>query len=318
MLRNGVENIFWGILVSTVLFGITIVQGWLYLHNNNDKWPLRVLVVCLILLDLATVISNAELAHHFFISSFGNPNTFLVTPRWANLESFLTDITNAAIQIFFAYRVYLLSKNKFATALIVLTALGSCAAGLAMSADSTANASVTNFSTTRMKIEVGLFTGLSAISDIISTFMLTRFLTGAETGVRRTRAVLHRLVVYVVTRGFLVTAFQIANCIVYLIDPGSLNWMAIQLCLARIYVITMVAMLNARPELQVRIRDDITASGGMVFASNEETEVSGSSGTKISSRLGGRALDLEAGSFEFRELKAPSNKSPDRDVVVTQ
>ena len=26
------------------LLGITLVQGWIYVHNNNDKWHLRLLV----------------------------------------------------------------------------------------------------------------------------------------------------------------------------------------------------------------------------------------------------------------------------------
>jgi hypothetical protein len=31
-------------MVKISLSGITIVQGWIYFNNNNDKWHLRLLV----------------------------------------------------------------------------------------------------------------------------------------------------------------------------------------------------------------------------------------------------------------------------------
>ncbi|KAF9458951.1 hypothetical protein BDZ94DRAFT_1269272 [Collybia nuda] len=35
---------FWGVLVSIGLFGINIVQGWIYINTNDDKWYLRLFV----------------------------------------------------------------------------------------------------------------------------------------------------------------------------------------------------------------------------------------------------------------------------------
>ncbi|KAF8240187.1 hypothetical protein L208DRAFT_852826 [Tricholoma matsutake] len=46
-ITSGVDGLYWGVLVSTMLSGITVTQGWTYAHNNNDKWYLRLLVAVL-------------------------------------------------------------------------------------------------------------------------------------------------------------------------------------------------------------------------------------------------------------------------------
>ncbi|THU86455.1 hypothetical protein K435DRAFT_868281 [Dendrothele bispora CBS 962.96] len=71
-LSEAIDGFFYGNIIAAVLFGITIVQAWIYANSNTDKWPLRLLVAILVLLDFATTCLNAQILHHYLVSNFGN------------------------------------------------------------------------------------------------------------------------------------------------------------------------------------------------------------------------------------------------------
>ncbi|KAL0571857.1 hypothetical protein V5O48_010110 [Marasmius crinis-equi] len=68
------------------------------------------------------------------------------------------------------------------------------------------------------------------------------------TGFRSTRtdAALYRLLQYTVVRGILVTVIQIILVALYLSQFERNNWVVLQNAISKIYVITMLAMLNSR------------------------------------------------------------------------
>uniref|UniRef100_A0A0W0G635 Uncharacterized protein n=1 Tax=Moniliophthora roreri TaxID=221103 RepID=A0A0W0G635_MONRR len=39
---------YYGVFVSTILCGVTIVQAWIYGNDNKDRWHLRLLVAVLV------------------------------------------------------------------------------------------------------------------------------------------------------------------------------------------------------------------------------------------------------------------------------
>lgn len=253
------ESPFWGVLISICMFGITIVQGWIYLHTNNDKWPLRLLVTTLVFLDLSTTILVALMAHYYYLEHYGEPLVLLTIPLFVGVESFLTTIVAFLVQLFFASRVYLLGTvnriNISASIVIVSTALAAFVSGLLMSYDVSRIQSVVVFTLPRMEVEVTCFTGLTALADIITTFMLSWTVLSSRSSVKSITTVsisrvLRKLLIFMVTRGFLVSVVQTMTLILYIIFPDQLYWSAFHYFLSRVYVITMVSMLNARKSLQ--------------------------------------------------------------------
>jgi hypothetical protein len=47
---------------------------------------------------------------------------------------------------------------------------------------------------------------------------------------------------FIITRGFLVSALQTVTMITYVVNPQALHWAGTHFCLSRVYVITMLAM----------------------------------------------------------------------------
>ncbi|KAF8069878.1 hypothetical protein FPV67DRAFT_990519 [Lyophyllum atratum] len=63
-----VNGISFGYVVSAVLLGITILQGWIYFHNNHDKWTIRTFIAVLITLDIAETCCSTQIIHYYLIS----------------------------------------------------------------------------------------------------------------------------------------------------------------------------------------------------------------------------------------------------------
>ncbi|THV01208.1 hypothetical protein K435DRAFT_793550 [Dendrothele bispora CBS 962.96] len=211
---------FYGSFIASVLFGITIVQAWIYINTNTDKWPLRSLV-----------------------TNFGDIEII------------------AIITTFFAYRVWQLQKfHWIVPVLIVLCAGGGAAAGIASTVGEFQNNVVTVFEGSKQKFEVGWNSSLSALSDIIATVTLSWSFKSAKTGIKRTDTLLQKLLQYTVTRGLFVSVIQTLLVITF---PDKLWWTPFHLSLSKVYVITMIAMLNSRKALRAQANFDgvITDTG---------------------------------------------------------
>jgi len=148
--------------------------------------------------------------------------------------------------------------------LIIIPAIGAVAAGIATVVGEFQDASLTNFLAVRPKLEVGLDAGLASFSDLVATTALCWSFNSVQTGIKRTDTLLQKLFQYTVTRGLFVTINQTVFLILFLVKPEKLWWMPFHLSLSKVYVITMVAMLNSRQSL----RNNSSASNGIITDSD--------------------------------------------------
>ena len=64
----------------------------------------------------------------------------------------------------------------------------------------------------------------ATMSDAITTVALSTSFVKAQTGIRRTDRILQKLLLFVVTRGMLVSVVQVAMIILCLVQPEELYW----------------------------------------------------------------------------------------------
>uniref|UniRef100_A0A0W0FTH2 Transmembrane protein n=1 Tax=Moniliophthora roreri TaxID=221103 RepID=A0A0W0FTH2_MONRR len=104
------DALYYGFVVTSILFGITIVQVWVYILSNNDPWPLRLLVAILFLGDLSTTILINNLIHDLLIVHFGDLLQFTVVPSVVVAELIVTGLIVCTMELFFASRIYMLGR----------------------------------------------------------------------------------------------------------------------------------------------------------------------------------------------------------------
>lgn len=245
------DGLFYGFVLSTAFLGISVVQGWLYLNNNNDKWPLRTVVFLLLAMDFATTVLSTQAFHHYAIANFGNLELIQrVTPS-LDIEFCVSIVVVLVVEVFFASRILQLNPGKYIVpGLTVLTAVLAAIFSTVGAVELFKNATPAGFAEKNIEIQVTLSNGLSAISDILATVSLSVSFFKAKTGIKRTDTILQSLFLFVVTRGVLVTVVQLLILILYVAGPSKLWWLPLHLLVTKVYAITMLSMLNARPALR--------------------------------------------------------------------
>jgi len=212
------------------------------------------------------------------------------------------------VEVFFASRVWLLKQFHWTVPLvIILSALGAAAAGLATVVTQFQNPALVFIGTdTRPRVEIGFDSILSAFSDIVVTTALCWAFARSQTGIKRTDTLLQKLFQYTVTRGLFVSLDQTIFVIIYLIKPEKLWWMPFHLSFSKVYVITMVAMLNSRDSL----RNDLD-SGAVITDSDMRRVTDGTSRTTIVNRSGAENEDTASKPFTVSAVFGNSTKKQD-------
>ncbi|KAF4618906.1 hypothetical protein D9613_010116 [Agrocybe pediades] len=243
-ISKAVDGVFVGYVASTILLGITILQAWNYAQTNRDGWKLRSFVALLVILDTSAAIANTVMVEHF-----GNFLLLGTVIKPVLVEFSFTVIVIFLVQLFFATRVYLLNPGKYWLA-------GGIAFGSLLAFVSTIytigaevrHTGIQDFKRPGINVSAIVHQVLIILVDGCITIVLSwNFIKArSQSQVKRTQGILQTLLTFVVARGLLITLTDTAFLILWLINDTNLNWMPIHLSLSKIYVISMIALLNAR------------------------------------------------------------------------
>ncbi|ESK94334.1 hypothetical protein Moror_8199 [Moniliophthora roreri MCA 2997] len=305
------------------LLGVILVQAWAYFNNNNDRWDLRALVnffpftiyvvlsaqtgqvASLVIMDIVITVMNSVEMHYVQISNFGDLIALQSKKPFSYQMStvVVTVMITFLVQIFFATRVLVLNRvHRVVPLFIILCAIGACVPGMMVGVGGLVHWDLQVLTTTKAKIQLGLYCGFAALGDLAVTVALLWSFRHSRTGFKKTDGLLQKLLQYTVTRGVLMTLLQSCLLIVYLSQPGSLSWTALYYCESKLYVITMLAMLNSRASLRGDNPAVVTVSSGAIQTTQ--------SGTNPSQDTAGSSTnDLEAGYV----LKSFTPRNPNFD-----
>ncbi|KAH7920451.1 hypothetical protein BV22DRAFT_802167 [Leucogyrophana mollusca] len=241
---------FWGSFLGTALVGTTIMQGYTYYARSNDRWTLQLLVAVLLFLDISTTALMAATVYHYFIQNFGNFETFGNIPKSWILENAITSLITCIAQVFFASRIYMVTRQYAIFAPYdkivpgVFFALGSLATA-GVKTKYIATLSVFSLASAEMQIAYSIEEACAVVSDILSTISMCYILASARGRVPK-KSRLRRLFFFILNRGILVTLVQIGMLVAFLGDPLFLYWIPFHTCKGKLYTNTLLAMLNSR------------------------------------------------------------------------
>ncbi|KAF8236138.1 hypothetical protein L208DRAFT_1391252 [Tricholoma matsutake] len=246
-ITSHMDAVYWGVLVSTMLMGITMCQGWIYANNNNDKWHLRLLVAVLILMDFAVTFLSCSDLHQHLISDFGNSVALYMILPVNVATTILTGIVAYLSELFFASRIYILDKSStWAAAIAGLSATVSFVFLMLPMNALQREPWFSTLSSSDTKLYIGISLAFTVVAVTTVTAVLLMKLSSAHTSIKITRKILQRLHLFIVTRGLLVMLNAIVYLLVFEIQPHTLYWLPFLYFSSKLHVISMVSMLNAR------------------------------------------------------------------------
>lgn len=255
------DGLYYGYALSTALFGITIVQAWNYFNANADGWLMRSLVAFLVAMDAAVTGVNTQILHHYLVDNFGNTDQIQIIIYSFDAEVMMTAVVVLIVELFFVVRIYKLnSQNWLVPAVITVLALGSFGSCTAFAVAQIQDDSFLGLSKKDRVGTISAFNGSAALADILITVALSWNLSQSRSGISRTNNVIQKMLTYTINRGVLVTVTQTLTLIMYSVEQTNLHWMPTHLSINKVYVITMLAILNTRPALREQLNSAVTES----------------------------------------------------------
>ncbi|KAH7906800.1 hypothetical protein BJ138DRAFT_578752 [Hygrophoropsis aurantiaca] len=175
-----------GLFVAMVLFGCSIVQGYLYFSTfRKDPLVFKAMVAATLALESAYIISVASCVWTMTISSVNDPSLLLVYPIGAELGLVFTIFISGITETFFIYRLVKFSKTLAFPALCGTISFLTVISGMIVAGEAFRMTSVAEFQTTQFRLINLLLVSDSACALLITTGMVYHLRKSRSRGLPR-------------------------------------------------------------------------------------------------------------------------------------
>jgi len=254
-LQSTFGSAFVGLVVSAVLYGVTILQTYLYYRNYpEDNKILKWMVAILWVLDTTHLVLCTISVYSVLVLNFNNPD-ILLTPTWSmNVQTDFNGLIGLIVEVFYARRVWIVSRNIYLTAVILVLAVIHFGLGIVFTIGSF-ETSRANFGSLVWVTSVGL--GSAAAADMLIGISLCYYLSKNRTGVKRTDNLIATLMKYSLSTGFLTGIIACAVVLTFGIMPNNFVYVAFFWLLGKCYVNSVLAALNSRESLREKAHHNL-------------------------------------------------------------
>ncbi|ESK85261.1 hypothetical protein Moror_11368 [Moniliophthora roreri MCA 2997] len=246
-------------IFDILLYGVTLilVAQYFYRRESGDGIFTKVTVGALFFFS---TLHTAFLSHQIYtdyVQWFDKPDLLNIIPFSASTMLLAIYLTAFTAQIFFASRIWLLSKSTGQKILccspVVLLAVLQISFGIAQTVLVIKTAVFSRLETTARITSTQA--GTCAACDIMITLVLCFQLEQARSGSRRTNSAVDKLILYAINRGAATSTAALVQLILFVVKPGTFIFMIFLLPSCHLYVISVVSMLITRDAIRNKLRE---------------------------------------------------------------
>jgi hypothetical protein len=243
---------FVGLLAGAILYGVTLLQTFLYFRNYpKDTLIVKLMVVVLWILDTAHLVLCTIAIYWYLVVNFSNTSALDKTTWSMSLQTDCNGLIGLIVECFFARRVWIMSRNWFLTGIIVLLACIHFGLGIVFTVEGLLLVEVHKFGRLIWVTSAGL--GSAAAADVIIAGSLCYYLLKSRTGFTRTDSLITTLIVYSLTTGLITSVIAMICVITFAIMPTNFIWLAFFWVMGKCYVNSALAALNSRTSLREKV-----------------------------------------------------------------
>ncbi|RDB18041.1 hypothetical protein Hypma_000871 [Hypsizygus marmoreus] len=243
---------FIGLIVGAVLYGVTLLQTFLYYRQYpQDSRLTKFLVFLLWVLDTAHLVLCTMSIYWYLVTNFANPLALNKTTWSMDLQTDCNGLIGLIVECFFARRVWAMSGNILLTGVIVILACIHFGLGIVFTIKSFILIDLDKFPQLIWVTSAGL--GSAAAADIIIACALCYYLTKNKTGFSRTDSLITTLIAYSLTTGLITSVIAFIAVVTFAIMPKNYVWLAFFWVLGKCYVNSFLAALNSRESLREKV-----------------------------------------------------------------
>lgn len=238
-----------GVFFNMILYGILIVQTYhYYLSYKGDVHWIRCLVLYLFVIETVNTGCDMAMMYQTLINNFGKADTTKFFPTLLAAEPITIVVISTPIQLFFAYRIRLLSKSNLLGGIIAFFATVSLGGG----AWSTVRIVKTKVFAHKPELHLPALVWLlsAVVSDVMITVVLVITLNKRRTGFIATDDAISKIIRMTVQTGLLTSLFAIGDVIFFMTLPHTAVNFVWDLALTKLYSNCLLSTLNTRAELK--------------------------------------------------------------------
>ncbi|KAF9264344.1 hypothetical protein L218DRAFT_808330, partial [Marasmius fiardii PR-910] len=237
-----------GYLLNYGLFGVLTVQTYIYYNAfPNDRKGVQAMIYGLYIAETIQTVMVTWDAFQYFSFGFGQPAALKeINLVWLDC-CIIEGAVAFTVQMFYAYRIYLLSKSRLLVGAIVFMALTQFGGAITTAVIAKTVGRFTE--PQRAFVAAGLWLGGSATCDILVATSMTYVLSKCDAQFQETRDILNRIVRLTMETGILTATIATINLILFLAFPKSSYYMALSLILAKLYSNSLMVIFNSRVKI---------------------------------------------------------------------
>ncbi|KAJ7073051.1 hypothetical protein C8F01DRAFT_268577 [Mycena amicta] len=269
-----------GAILGTFLFGIAVLQMFLYYYNYpKDACAVKALVASVMLLELAHSISVWHGVYSMTVTFYGQIAHLLNPPHSLSISILFTALILPLVQTFYALRIRALSGRWTITVILTLLTISRLAFSILLMQIFLASS---GFSVLQTKAH-WVFTAVAALGpavDLLTAaslcWLLYRMKEGTQPGAP-SRRIVDTLIVWTVETTAITSLAGLFQLIFFL-TREDLTWMTFYLLQPKLFSNSMLASLNNRTNIRemaggvITLNAQDTHGGGVVIQMRRMTE----------------------------------------------
>ncbi|KAI0077533.1 hypothetical protein K474DRAFT_1707280 [Panus rudis PR-1116 ss-1] len=243
--------LFLGHLFNWGLFGALTVQTYVYyLAFPNDRVVPKTLVAFVYVLEVLQTVLATKDAFRNFGTGWGNMvDLDAVGLLWFSVP-FLGSIISSTAQLFYAWRIWILSKKIWISVLIVALSLTQLVAGLYTGVIAHIIGEFSEGEFERLSVRNTIvWLGGTALCDVILAGSMIYFLNRANTGFRQTATLITKFIRVTVETGLVCATFAILDLSLFLAFQSNNYHLAPSIALSKLYSNSLLVVLNVRVQI---------------------------------------------------------------------
>ncbi|KAK0451656.1 hypothetical protein EV421DRAFT_2031403 [Armillaria borealis] len=263
-----------GCLLNWGLFGTLSVQLYLYyLAFPRDRRVTKYLVYGIYVIEFVQTMLIAHDVFTAFGYGFGDMDTLTrVKLYWLTIP-IMGAVSACVGQVFYAYRIFILSKSRIIPIFIICISLTNSGASIFVGIYGFQAGTITKLNTRKMHIAVGMWCGAVALCDILIAICMTYYassffslpLMRSTTNFRRTRMLVTKIIRLTIETGSVTAVAALLDVVLFIVLPDQNSYLAPGLLLPKLYANSVYMVLNSRFQI-IGGRDTYKSSTDMSFS----------------------------------------------------
>ncbi|KAF5353032.1 hypothetical protein D9757_011854 [Collybiopsis confluens] len=240
---------FIGAYLSAILFGVTLVQAHSYFTvYKNDRPAIRSLLIFLLLAETVKVGTDFAAIWEPLVTDNGSARALEISPIGIHADPMITSFISTAVQLFRAWQIRTFTASKVLPIILVFFAFASLVGGVSSTIFVSMAPAYSDFGRLNGPIYTWLIS--SAVADIIIAIsMVIQLLKKKEGTSPKTETVIDRIIRMYVQTGALTSIAAIADLLTFAFSGSTIQFIW-DFSLGKLYTISLLSSLNARPELR--------------------------------------------------------------------